>query len=71
MQHYYDKGLVEGKGPPDTAPTLFKAVVSKLCNLPESNLAIWMKHHLMYNFVPTVILIIGICYKEIMLYAQR
>lgn len=40
MQHYYDKGLVEGKGPPDTAPTLFKAVVSKLCNLPESNLAI-------------------------------
>lgn len=41
MQHYYDKGLVEHKkGPSDAAPTLFKGAVSKLCNLPESNLAI-------------------------------
>lgn len=72
MQHYYDKGLVEHKkGPSDAAPTLFKGAVSKLCNLPESNLAIWMKHHLTYIFVNTVILTVGICCKETMLYAHR
>lgn len=71
MQHYYDNGLVEGKGPPGTAPTLFKAAASKWRNLPESNLAIWAKHHLTYIFVHLVILMMGICYKEIMLYAQK